>query len=133
VKGLGRLMQGAVLDRCCTLGSTMGAEVMQKSEFDQLLVRSVDGALEDVLGARFREAFYRYLEQSFQTTRTTLPSRIDTFLSALSTCLGKTASLVMGRAIAKRLYAELGLRFIQKPGYSLLNYVADAEHLLRDH
>jgi hypothetical protein len=111
----------------------MGAEQMQKSEFDQVLVRSVDGALEDVLGAGFREAFYRYLEQSFQTTRTTLPSRIDSFLSALSMCLGPTASLVMGRAIAKKLYAELGLRFMQKPGYSLLNYVTDAEHLLRDH
>jgi len=110
----------------------MGAELMQKNEFDQLLVHSVDGALEEVLGAGFREAFYEYLERNFQTSRTTLPNRIDTFLSALSMCLGHTASLVMGRAIAKRLYAELGIGFIQKPGYSLLNYVTDAEHLLRD-
>jgi hypothetical protein len=110
----------------------MSAEVEQKGEFDQLLVRSVDGALEDVLGAGFREAFYGYLERSFQTTRATLPNRIDAFLSALSMCLGHTASLVMGRAIAKRLYAELGIRFVQKPGYSLLNYVTDAEHLLQD-
>ena len=125
-------MRGAVLDRCCALGSTMGAEVVQKSQFDQLLVRSVDGALEDVLGAGFREAFYGYLERSFQTTRTTLPNRIDAFLCALSMCLGHTASLVMGRAIVKRLYAELGIRFIQKPGYSLQNYVTDAEHLLQN-
>jgi hypothetical protein len=110
----------------------MGAEVVQKSEFDQLLVHSVDGALEDVLGAGFREAFYGYLEKNFHTTRTALPNRIDAFLSALSMCLGHTASSVMGRAIAKRLYAELGMRFIQKPGYSLLNYVTDVEHLLRD-
>jgi len=110
----------------------MGAGLRQKSEFDQLLVHSVDRALEDVLGAGFREAFYKYLERDFQTTRTALPDRIDAFLSALSMCLGHTASLVMGRAIAKRLYEELGIQFIEKPGYSLLNYVTDAEHVLRD-
>lgn len=125
-------MVGAVLDSCFALGSSMGAEVLQKGDFDALLVRSVDCALEDVLGAGFRDAFYTYLEKSFQTTRETLPNRIDTFLSALSMCLGSRASLVMGRAIAKRLYIELGIRFIQKPGYSLLNYVTDAEHQLRD-
>jgi hypothetical protein len=115
------------------LKSTVEAQLMRESEFDGFLLDSVDDALGDILGEQFKETFYGYVEQRFHIARTTLPERLDVFVSALSAALGNTASTVMGRAIAKRFYAKLGLRFAQKPNHSLLNYVTDAKLVRCDH
>jgi hypothetical protein len=100
----------------------MEAGLMHESDFDRLLLDSMDEALTDVFGAEFREMFYWYLEVRFRIMKARLPSRLDDLESALSTTFGPTGSLVLGRAIAKRLYSKLGARFIEKPGWTLLEY-----------
>jgi hypothetical protein len=108
--------------RCPVLRSTREAGLMHESDFDRLLLDSMDEALTDVFGAEFREMFYRYLEVRFCIMKATFPSRLDDLASALSTTFGPTGSLVLGRAIAKRLYSKLGIRFIEKPDWTLLEY-----------
>jgi hypothetical protein len=97
-----------------------------QAEFERLLLGSIDDGLADILGEQFKETFYRHIEQKFHISKSSLPNRLDVLASALSAVLGDTGGLVMGRAIAKRFYSRLGLRFIQKPGHSFQNYVTDA-------
>ena len=108
---------------CPVLRSTMEATSMHESDFERLLLDSVDEALTDVLSAQFREIFYWYLEVKFCIMKATLPSRLDDLGSALSTTFGPTGSLVLERAIAKRLYSKVGIRFIEKPGWTLVEYL----------
>jgi len=100
----------------------MEAGLMHESDSSRLLLDSVDEALTDLFGAEFREMFYRYLEERFCMSKGTLPSRLDDLASVLSTTFGPTGSLVLGRAIAKRLYSKVGIRFIEKPGWTLVEY-----------
>jgi hypothetical protein len=100
----------------------MGTELMHESELGRLLLDSVDEALADVLGAEFREIFYRHLEVRFRMMKAMLPSRLGDLASVLSTTFGTTGSLVLGRAIAKRLYSKVGIGFVEKPGWTLVEY-----------
>jgi len=100
----------------------MEAGLMHESDSSRLLLDSVDEALTDVFGAEFREMFYKYLEERFCMMKATLPSRLDDLASVFSTTFGPTGSLVLGRAIAKRLYSKVGIRFIEKPGWTLVEY-----------
>ena len=100
---------------------------MQESEFDRALLDSLDETLTEVLSAELKDAFYRHLEVTTCIVREGLPNRLDDLASVLSTIFGSTGSVVLERAIAKRLYSKLEIRFIEKPGYNLLNYFRDAK------
>jgi hypothetical protein len=108
------------------LEASVGAQMMLEDEFDRFLLDSIDDALTGVLGRQFKQAVYEYIAHQFHVTRSMLPGRLDVLESALSMALGGTASIVVGRAIAKRFYAKLGLQFVQKPSHSLLDYVTEA-------
>lgn len=110
----------------------MKVRVMQEREFDNLLFDSVTDALTDVLGAKFTENFFRLLEAGFKITKMEFPDRLDSFSSVLSTIFGSPGALVLGRAIAKRLYAKLELSFVEKAGYTLLNYAAEAKITMKN-
>jgi hypothetical protein len=99
---------------------------MAQVEFEELLLGSIDDGLADILGEQFKESLYIHIERKFHIARSSLPNHLDLVASALSTVLGVTGGVVMGRAIAKRFYSRLGLRFVQKPNHSLENYVTDA-------
>jgi hypothetical protein len=94
---------------------------------DGQLLESVDDTLKELLSEQFRTVFYEYMETTFSLPRTSIPERLDDFQSALSKTLGDTGRAVLERAIAKRLYLKLGLSFAENPGYTLLQYVREAE------
>jgi hypothetical protein len=123
----------AMSEASTVLKAVVGAQMMLQGEFDRFLLDSIDDALTDVLGRQFKEAVYEYIEHQFHIARSALPDRLDVLDSALSMALGGIASTVVGRAIAKRFYAKLGLQFIQKSNHSLLNYVTDARLVMRDY
>jgi hypothetical protein len=100
---------------------------MQKSEFDRALLDSMDETLAEVLSADFREKFYSHLEVRLGIKKTAFPSHIDGLASAFSTTFGSAGSLVLGRAIAKKLCSKLGIPFIEKTGYTLLDYFREAK------
>lgn len=105
----------------------MEGSVKQESEFDRALLDSMDETLAEVLSAEFREKFYNHLEVRLGIKKTALPSRLEDLASVLSTTFGSAGSLVLGRAIAKKLCAKLGIPFIEKKGYTLLDYFREAK------
>lgn len=106
---------------------------MQESEFNRILPDSVDEILVEVFGAEIKDMLYRYLEARSGIVREMLPYRLDDLASVLSITFGPKANLVLARAIAKRLYSKLGLRFIEKTDYTLLNYSRDAKIKMQIH
>lgn len=123
-----RLLQELSEDR----RRTMKARVMQESEFDGLVLDSVTERLTDMLGAKFTDNFIRLLEVKFHIPKRALPKSLDNFTSILSSIFGSASALVMGRAIAKRLYARLEMPFVEKAGYTLLNYATEAKIKMKD-
>jgi len=91
-----------------------------------LLLDSLDEALADLMGARFRQPFYHYFEKRYGITRDIIPNRLDKFVVALAELLGVLATRTFGRAIAKRLYLKLGLEFSNHEEYTLIDYVKEA-------
>ena len=113
--------------------SIMEAVEMQESEFNSALLDSIDQTLTDVFSPEVKEMLYRYLETKVGIVRRALPSRLDGLGSVLSTLFGPKGNSVLERTIAKRLYSKIGLRFIEKPSYTLPNYVEDAKTQLPTH
>ena len=101
--------------------------VMLTKVADSMLLDSVAETFREVFSEEFGVVFYDYLERTFSITRTLIPERLDEFQSALSKTFGQSASSVLAKAIAKRLYLRVGLRFAEKPGYTLLQYIREAE------
>jgi hypothetical protein len=91
-----------------------------------LLLDSLDEALVDLMGARFRQPFYHYFEERYGITRDVIPYRLDEFVVSLAELFGVLAMKTFGRAIAKRLYLKLGLEFSNQEEYTLLDYVKEA-------
>ncbi len=102
-------------------------DVMRTKVADRMLLDSVAETFREVFSEEFGVVFYDYLERTFSITRTMIPERLDEFQSALSKTFGQSASSVLAKAIAKRLYLRVGLRFVEKPGYTLLQYIREAE------
>jgi hypothetical protein len=106
-------------------------QVIRTSTIDGPLVESVDDTLRELLSEQVRKAFYDHMETAHSLPRTLIPERLGDFQSVLSKTLGDTGREVLEKAIAKRLYLKLGLRFTEKHSYTLLQYVRDAEEKLR--
>lgn len=100
---------------------------MARKDLGGLLLEAVDEYVRDVMGEGVREAFYGFFEEKFHLSKESIPNRLDEFVVVLSETFGMTGGAVTGRGVAKRLYAKLGLKFIEKPGYTLLDYVKEAE------
>jgi len=104
-----------------------GSCLMEHSVPERVLRESVEEALMDILGEKVRDAFFGYLEASFHVSRADFASHVEFFVKALSDVFGVTASMVLGRAIAKRIYARLEIPFVPKNGYTLTDYLKEAK------
>ena len=108
----------------------MKGRAIEEPEFNSLLLDSVDEALIDLLGAKFKDRFFTLLEAERQISKMAIPDRLDSFTSVLATVFGAKAAFVIGRAIAKRLYARLEIQFVEKDSYTLLNYGIEAKQIV---
>jgi hypothetical protein len=90
-----------------------------------LLLEAIDQALVDLLGRRAREAIYDHLERKCYMARDEVPQRLDEFCDILHVNFGKGGTTIE-RTIAKRFYSKLEKKFIDYPGYGLVDYVEKA-------
>jgi len=93
---------------------------------DRLLLDSFDEGLARLLGESVRESIYHYCEECFSLPKDSIPKRLDEFVSVLTKTFGVVGVAAFGGAIARKLYSKLGLEFVQKPGYTLLDYMREA-------
>jgi hypothetical protein len=92
-----------------------------------LLLESIDETLTDLLSARVVDALYLHLQTTHSITRDEVPYRLETLSSTLDNVFGRSHKIIC-RAIAKKLYAKLGLTFLDNPvERTLIQYVEEAK------
>jgi hypothetical protein len=100
--------------------------VLTMMDFDSVLIESIDGTISSILGRGILESAYRFIAKDCGITKERIPDRLDEFDDALVKMFG-VGGTTIGRAIARRLYAQLGLEFIPHHGKRLVDYVEDAK------
>ncbi|MGA3108969.1 MAG: hypothetical protein ABSD99_05855 [Candidatus Bathyarchaeia archaeon] len=103
----------------------INASEIKAKDHELLLLEAIDQTLADLLGRRAREAIYDHLERKCYMAREEMPQRLGEFCDILHANFGK-AGTTIERAIAKRFYSRLEKRFIDYPGYGLVDYVEKA-------
>jgi len=89
----------------------------------KLVFESIDEALIDLFGNRPRQAAYDFMERNHGINRSEIPNHLDQFFGLFERVFGIASKKVIGRAIAKRMYAKLGLGFKPIPYYEFSDYL----------
>jgi hypothetical protein len=97
-----------------------------RSDFDRLLAESVDEGFIGLLGDSVKQALYNYWERDYSIAREEIPMKLNEFGTALENTFG-SSSRTVSKTIAKKLYAKLGIKFVEKPEFSFLEYVKEAK------
>jgi hypothetical protein len=95
-----------------------------------LLFKSIDESLAAALGLSVRNAVYLRFLTEYSLTRDDTPRHLAAFQTMLEDSFGRRAAKVLTKAIAKRLFSELQLPFIENPVFGLPEYVQEAKSKL---
>jgi len=105
-----------------TVAGNQQVHGLAAKSLDDLLVGCIEETLLDLVGSRAGEAIYDYLERGHSLSRGEIPNHLNIFLSLLEETFGK-GSKTIDRAIIKRLYAKLELKFESKPQFEFMDYL----------
>jgi hypothetical protein len=98
-------------------------------DFDSILIEAIDGTISGILGRGILESAYRFMAKDCGITKERIPDQLDEFDDALVKMFG-VGGTTIGRAIARRLYAQLGLEFTPHYSKRLVDYVEQAKKRL---
>jgi hypothetical protein len=93
--------------------------------FNEIVSHCVKEGLTEALGSIIVDALFDQMYEHYDITLENLPNRLDTFFSVLEGAFGQKVSQVLGRVIARRLYASLSLEFVESPTKGLTEYVEE--------
>jgi hypothetical protein len=88
-----------------------------------LLSDSISETLTDLLGSRTREAIYDYMERKHFVGRNDIPENLDTLFTIFDDTFGVNGTKVIGRTIAKKVYAKLDWEFESLPSLEFADYM----------
>jgi hypothetical protein len=108
-----------------SLGLVMAQHTIK--EFNDEVKLAIDDAISAILGQQVLKALYAHLQEHYDITRDEIPYRLDTLFDALENTFGVKGALTLGRVIAKRFYARMGLQFVELGNYKLQDYLEDAK------
>ena len=114
---------GKVKVRHLTKGAVFGVfNPLQTSEFDYLLLESIDETLADLLGRRSRDKIYDHLATELRCGREEIPGKIYEFYGFLENIFS-SGSRTVGRTIIRRLCNKLGYEFVHVPHFEFFDYL----------
>jgi hypothetical protein len=102
-------------------------------EFNDEVKRAIDGGISDIVGKNVVESLYKHLKEHYDIVPDEIPYRTDTLFETLEHTFGMAGARTLSRAIARRVYAQMGLPFIEPPDYRLQDYLEDAKKQLAKH
>jgi hypothetical protein len=98
-------------------------------QLDEALLEAIDSGLL-VPGEIVRETIYERLETVYGIKREEIPQKLSAFHEALME-LTRSVANVMERVIARYFYSRLGLSFVNRKDWSLIEYVNHAKEMMR--
>jgi hypothetical protein len=88
-----------------------------------LLSESISEALTEILGGRTREAIYDCMERKHSVSRNEIPEHLDSLFTLFEDTFGVGGKKVIGRIIAKKVYAKLDWKFEPSPNLEFADYM----------
>lgn len=73
---------------------------------------------------------HKHLKDDYDIEPDEMPYQLSTILRDLEEVFGVLVVKSIGSDIAKRLYNQLGLRFVTRSNYTFEDYIEEAEKLL---
>ena len=104
---------------------------MHRTDFNDLLVDSVDEAISEVLGNRVTAAFWYHYQAFLGITRDEMPYRLDTLFASLKGAFG-VGGETLGRVIVKKLYAKANIPLDLKADRSFTEHVEELKRILAE-
>jgi len=98
--------------------------------FNEILVKSVDEAVTELLGEKGRSSLYQHLAEHYDVTRDEIPYRLDTLYAAIEQNLGGRASKILDCEIAKFLSRQISVPLPKTRDYVLQTYLLKARKLV---
>ncbi len=126
-----KVRPSAERDIAVTPFPSMSAIPPTEGALDELLLESVHDTLKGIFGAKVPEAIYKRLETNYSISPEEIPNRLSEFVQGLEGLFDR-ASKPVERAIAKRLYSKLGLRFVEMHSLGLLDYLNEVKGAGKD-
>jgi hypothetical protein len=84
------------------------------------MLASLDSGLM-VLGETVRRTLYTVIENEYRIGRERLPDNLEVFHQVLEHLFGR-AAIVIERQVAKSLYARMGMEFLPRGEWTLVEY-----------
>jgi hypothetical protein len=101
-------------------------------DFDNAVLESIDEAIGALLGQEVLDALYSNLKTKRSIKREEIPDQLPILNIVLEEHFRSSTATIV-RSIARNLYSKLGLNFINRKGYRLIDYVKDARNMVRLH
>ena len=98
--------------------------------FNEVLVKSIDEALTELLGEKGRDHLYQHLAEHYDVTRDEIPYRLDSLHAAIEQTLGDKASRILDLEIAKYLSRQIKVPLPETRDYTLQTYLLKARKLI---
>ena len=98
--------------------------------FNELLIKSIDEAVTELLGEKGRQSLYRHLAEHYDVTRDEIPYRLDALHTAIVRTLGNKAADVLDIEIVKYLARQIKVPLPDTRDISLQKYLLRANKLV---
>jgi len=105
----------------------IGSRTSSPRSFNEIVCRSIDRTLEELLGPKALSTLYEYLGDKFGVGRDELPYRVDTISAVLENVFGIKGASVVEWKVAKNLYDEILLSFDDEQHLRLKDYITIAK------
>jgi hypothetical protein len=104
-----------------------------RRDFNEEVARAIDATLREKLGELTSRVLCRYLKDEYDIGPDEMPSRLPIVTRIFEEMFGVFGTKVIGSDVAKKLYSQLGIRFVTHWNYSLEDYVEEALKLHPNH
>jgi hypothetical protein len=101
-----------------------------RKDFNAEVTRAIDAALSEILGERVLVVMYRHLKDHYDIDADEIPYHLTTIIRVLEEMFGAVGTRAIGSDVAKKLYNQVGLRFVERANYSLNDYIEEILKLL---
>jgi hypothetical protein len=97
---------------------------MSRTDFDQMLLESVNEAISTALGRPITPELLHYLQAHIGVSVDEMPDRVDLLFQSLMDTFG-TSGDDLCKLIVKKMYAKAGVPFYEIGGQPMIRYVEE--------
>jgi len=97
-----------------------------RRDFNEEVTRAIDAALLNTVGENVSRVLYNHLKDQYGIGRDEVPYRLPTIYPIMETMFELYGAKSVGSVIAKKLYSQLGLRFVEHSNYTVQDYIEEA-------